>query len=173
MNGMKEIKTRPCLPESRILDKAARIPQSAKNAFIHLKDGYGEQQEHGSPERYASDKVTQGADKTANHALNQGRNLAKKTRDTINKGKKAAKEIKQTANAGKKGVKAAGKGIKTSAQTAKTTAKAAKVAADTARRAAAAAVRAMKASIKLMIQLIKVTIKAVIAAIIDPAINQC
>lgn len=169
---MKEIKTRPGLPEPRILDRVALIPQSAKNAAVRLKDGYGDRQEHSSPEQYAIDKATHGAERATHQALNQGRNVVKKTGETIKRGRNAARNVKKAADTSRKGVKAAsktvkaaGKGVKTSAQAAKASAKTAKMAADTARRAVAVAIRAMKASIKLMIQLIKLTIKAVIAAV--------
>jgi len=158
---MKKVKQRPKHISPRVSDKAARIPQNARAAFLNAKE---DKNPDTKPESYASDKVSRGSQRALNSTFQQGRRYAQKTREVIRR-TRGLRGSSKTIKASSRSIKATGKTVKTTARSVKATTRATKVTADTARKAAAASARAAKAASRAAAQGIKLAVKAVIAAV--------
>lgn len=145
---MPEIKTRDVVKGTvKAIDKSAVAAERMKSAYIRTKD----KAEHGlysaesSPDEYAADRISGGADSVAREAVQQfdkqGRKGVKTTKENISKvkehfGQKAtdipkkqfqkrtAKEVRRSADTAKKSIKTVERSGKTIKQTAKSTGKA-------------------------------------------------
>lgn len=145
---MPEIKTRDVVKSTvKAIDKSAVAAERMKSAYIRTKD----KAEHSlysaesSPDEYAADRISGGADSVAREAVQQfdkqGRKGVKTTKENISKvkehfGQKAtdipkkqfqkrtAKEVRRSADTAKKSIKTVERSGKTIKQTAKSTGKA-------------------------------------------------
>lgn len=145
---MPEIKTRDVVKGTvKAIDKSAVAAERMKSAYIRTKD----KAEHSlysaesSPDEYAADRISGGADSVAREAVQQfdkqGRKGVKTTKENISKAKehfgqkaadipkkqfqkRMAKEVRRSADTAKKSIKTVERSGKTIKQTVKSTGKA-------------------------------------------------
>lgn len=190
---MPEIKTRDVVKGTvKTIDKSAVAAERMKTALLRTKD----KAEHGlysaesSPDEYAADRISGGADSVAREAVHQldkfGRKSVKDTKENISKVKdhfgqktadipkkqfqqKTAKEVRRrSADTAKKSIKTVERSGKTIKQTAKSTGKAtvktAKGSVKTAQKTVKTAERTAKTTIKTAQQTAKAAQKTVQAS---------
>lgn len=145
---MPEIKTREIAKGTvKAIDKSAVAAERMKSAYIRTKDKaeHGVYSAEGSPDEYAADRISGGADSISREAVHQldkfGRKGVKTTKENISKVKEhfgqkpadipkkqarqsAAKGVRRSADTAKKSIKTVEHSGKTIKQTAKSTGKA-------------------------------------------------
>jgi hypothetical protein len=117
----KGIKTKTTVKDIKLLHKTVSGTAHMKNAFIRSKTTAEETQSQGggTPESYASDKVTSGAQNISQSAANRLRHTKAKAAENLNKAKEQFKTARQQAP---KARKAAAEQAQKAAETAKSTA---------------------------------------------------
>ena len=170
---MPEIKTREIAKGTvKAIDKSAVAAERMKSAYIRTKDKaeHGVYSAEGSPDEYAADRISGGADSISREAVHQldkfGRKGVKTTKENISKAKdyfqrrktdlpkKQAKDamrrVRRSADATQKTIKTVDRSGKTIKQTAKSTGK--------------AAVKTTQKTIKTAEQTVRTTVKTTQAA---------
>ena len=104
----KDIKTKTSIKDVKALDKSAVAAQRMKQAFVRTKENaeHGLYSNENSPDEYASDHITSGADTLAHEAVHQfdkqGRKGVKTTRENISKAKDTFQRRRMAADQPKK-----------------------------------------------------------------------
>lgn len=102
----KEIKTRQIHKDIKALDKTVTGMERVRRAYVRTKDGAEQTQHYDTPEGYAGDQMTHGADTAAHESVHQmtkqgGRMIEhvkekKQASDSVKYGKSGMKEERQT-----------------------------------------------------------------------------